>query len=245
MTPGHSHFTKVPMNIDNQKSALAGIESKIIATTGDDIDRSDCWKYNYRQRKQVTHLMEARRHILNDMFQPTEENMQRFQAVNARLYSLTQQLFRRIRSVEEKRPMVMDCSDFDDDYEIEGTLRYAFNSEKSVLKLNDDESYGSNFTLMIKLIADLSFDTVKENIEMISHRSIPLDDGQSWNGYPFIGHQEFDGIIICHAVHQLTDHQLYSIPDLIRLNDFWAEVKLTVQSITEQDGTRYIPDPKI
>lgn len=41
--------------------------------------------------------------------------------------------------------------------------------------------------------------------------------------------------------HQLTNHQLYSIPDLLPLNDFWAEVNLTIQSITEQNGTRYIP----
>ena len=115
---------------------------------------------------------------------------------------------------------------------------------KHALKYDDDIDYGSNFTLMIKLISDLFHDTVLENIEEIHTRSHPLDDGQSWNEYPFIGRPEFEDIIICHAVHQLTDHQLYSIPDLIRLNDFWAEVHLTIQSITEQDGTRFIPNKK-
>ncbi len=72
--------------------------------------------------------------------------------------------------------------------------------------------------------------------------SLNLDDNLSWNNdYPFIGRGEFEDINICYAVHNLTDHLGYSIPDLIRLNDFWAEVRLTVQSITEQDGTRYIP----
>ena len=119
-----------------------------------------------------------------------------------------------------------------------GTLRYSFNSEKSVLKLDSDKYYRSDFMLMIKLISDLSYDTVDEDIENISINSTPLDDGQSWNEYPFAGREEFKPIIICHAIHQLTNHQLYSIPDLFRLNDFWAEVNLTIQSITEQNGTR-------
>ncbi len=62
-----------------------------------------------------------------------------------------------------------------------------FNSEDSVLRLEDDSEYGSNFRLMIKLIADLGYDTVKENIECIHCSSTPLDDGQSWNEYPFSG----------------------------------------------------------
>lgn len=137
--------------------------------------------------------------------------------------------------------LVMDCPDFDDDYEVYGTLRYCFNGEESVLNHYDGRDYGSDFVLMIKLIADFSYGTVNEDIEHINGSSTKLDDGQSWNEYPFSSRKEFENIIICHAVHQLTSHQLYSIPDLIRLNDFWAEVHLIIQSITEQDGTRYIP----
>ena len=168
--------------------------------------------------------------------------MLRFKSVNERLFTLTRQLHDRVKTLESRLPLVMDCQDFDDDYELEGTLRYCFNSEDSVLKLEDDCEYGSDFTLMIKLIADFGYGTVKENIECIHCSSTPLDDGQSWNEYPFSGRSEFADIIICHAVHQLTGHQFYSIPDLIRLNDFWAEAKLTIQSITEQDCTRFIPN---
>lgn len=74
----------------------------------------------------------------------------------------------------------------------------------------------------------------------ISPDSLIFDDGVSWNEPPFYGHPEFDDIIICHAMHNLSGHMLYSIPDILRLNDFWAEVHLTFQSITTQDGTRYI-----
>lgn len=230
------------MNRDNLKHRLAEVESKIRAIAGVDIDHSDSWTSCLEKRGKVGSLLDSRREILNEMFLPSDENVFRFKAVNERLFTLTRQLHDRVKALESRLPLVMDCPEFDDDYELEGTLRYCFNSEDSVLKLEDDCEYGSDFTLMIKLIADLGYGTVKENIECVHCSSTSLDDGQSWNEYPFSGRREFADIIICHAMHQLTGHQFYSIPDLIRLNDFWAEAKLTIQSITEQDGTRFIPN---
>lgn len=222
----------------SDKERLSEVESQIIAIAGSDIERSGDWTKMPDDRERIENLLESRRRVLNSMFRPTDDNMRRFRAVNERLYSLTLQLCDRVRSLNEKLPLVMDTPDFDDDYEIVGRLRYSFNGEKSVLRLGDDEYYGSDFTLMIKLISELNYGTVKENIEDIGPRSILLDDGVSWDEYPFAGREEFDGIIISHAVHHITNHQQYSIPDLLRLNDFWAEVRLTLQSITEQDGTR-------
>lgn len=230
------------MYIDIKKLKIAELEAEIKAIAGDDLDNSDRWTSCPEKREKVRSLLESRRNIMNDMFRPSEENMLRFKAVNERLFTLTCKLHDRVKAMEAKLSLIMDCPDFDDDHELEGTLRYCFNSEDSVLKLKDDYEYVSDFTLMIKLITDSGYGTVKENIECIHCSSTPLDDGLSWNEYPFSGRREFDDIIICHAVHQLTGHQLYSIPDLIRLNDFWAETKLTLQSITEQDGTRFIPN---
>lgn len=137
----------------------------------------------------------------------------------------------------------MDCPDFDDDLEIEGRLAFSFNDENSVLKLADDDYYCSDFARMICLIDSLiHHSTDWHALECIHPHSPKLDNDLNWNNdFPFIGCEEFKNIKICYAVHNLTDHLGYSIPDLIRLNDFWAEVRLTVQSITEQDGTRYIP----
>lgn len=229
------------MNIKQLKTRLVEIESQIKEIAGHNIENANTRKLSIGYKSRIRRLLESRRQILNDMFLPTDENMRRFRAINNRLYTLTQQLHERFRVLETKMPTVMDCPDFDDDFEIEGALCYVFNDEDSVLKLEDDEYFGSDFTLMIKLIAELYNDTANEIIEGVYTLSTPLDDGESWNEYPFRDKPEFDKIIICHAVHQLTNHQHYSIPDLLRLNDFWAEVHLTIQSITAQDGTRYKP----
>lgn len=220
------------------QARLIEIEKQIVAVTGNDTDNSDKWLSVPERKEQVRLLLEERNRILNDMFEPTAKNMSRFQSVNDSLYTLTKQLYARVAALGAKLPIIMEGQDFDD-YEIRGTLRYAYNSEESVLSLADDEYYSSNFPLMIKLISDLSYGTAEENIEDISCNSMPLDDGQSWNEYPFRGRKEFEDIVICHSAHQLTGHQLYSIPDLIRLNDFWSEVNFTLQSLTPPDATQF------
>ena len=51
--------------------------------------------------------------------------------------------------------------------------------------------------------------------------------------------EEFKDICICHAVHELCQHKMYSIPDLLRMNDFWCEVKVTHQLLSDRDGKRF------
>ena len=51
--------------------------------------------------------------------------------------------------------------------------------------------------------------------------------------------EEFKDICICHAVHELCQHKMYSIPDLLRMNDFWCEVRVTHQLLSDRDGKRF------
>ena len=221
---------------------LYEIEDQIKSITGADIESREKWLDDTLKKEDVRKLLNERQHLLNDMFVADETAMLRFRGINERLFILTRQLFVWLNKLHDDLSSIMNQKDFDDDYNLEGTLRYCFNGEESVLKLDDDEKYGSDFMLMIKLISDISHGRYVENIEVFYPHSELLDDGVSWNEYPFRGRKEFEDIIICHAVHQLTDDQLYSIPDLLRLNDFWAEVNLSIQSITDQKGTHWKPE---
>lgn len=227
--------------MENLGKKIIEIERNIMSITGTNVDNFFFLDKKSEKVANVRELLEERQHILNKMFVPTEENMSHFKETNERLYSLTCALFERVQKLEQSKSMIMDCPDFDDDYLIEGTLRFCYNDDESVLSLSDDELYGSNFKIMINLISALSHDTYAENIEDFNPDSSILDDGKSWFEYPFRGREEFNGIIICHAVHQLTDHQLYSIPDLLRLNDFWTEANFKIQSITDIKGNRWKP----
>lgn len=220
------------------RETIQKIERRIIKiTAGGDTDK-------WRDAPSICHVVESllteRRDIMNQMFRPTDANMRRFEAVNTHLETLCRQLCRRMANIRQSLPLIMD-TEVDDDYEIEGELRFCFNDETSVIRLADDDYYGSDFARMISVTATLNYGTFWECIERFHRESWPLDDGVSWDEPPFYGRAEFDNIVICHAMHNLTGHMGYSIPDVIRLNDFWAEVRLTLQSITGQDGARYVP----
>lgn len=64
-----------------------------------------------------------------------------------------------------------------------------------------------------------------------------LNDGMTW-AEGCLCRPEMNHICICHAVHDLCTHKEYSIPDLLRMNDFWCEVGITHQHIVAQDGAR-------
>lgn len=219
--------------------SLADIESAITALVGEDIDSYSLHRLSSEEIETIEDLLADRKHILNEMFQPTDENMARFRAINQRLFKLTENLHRRFKIIESKSAIFSDCQDFDDDYEIEGWLRHVFNGTESILALPDDEYYGTRFALMIKTLYELYEEKGLQNIESAYHESAPLDDGVSWDEPPYRGKPEFDDIVICHAVHDLTNHKAYSIPDLLRLNDFWCEVQIKIQSITDQKGNRW------
>lgn len=118
--------------------------------------------------------------------------------------------------------------------------------------MNEDEEYGSDFKWMMGLIDCLS-DINEQSVCARTFKSYnindkpgmtakelgladELDDGQSWNHGHHIG---WDDICICHAIYNMTDNNLFSYPDVLRMNDFWCEVKVTHQLLTDLKGERY------
>lgn len=218
---------------------LQQIESRIIEIVGSDLEEFKYDELPKAGKEEVKSLLRERRDILNEMFQPTEANLALFRKVNDELYRRTMALNERVKKFVAKKNILLDSPDFDDDYELEGTLKFVFNDEDSICRLADDYYYGSNFAVMIKTLYEVYSHSGIESIATINEHRSPLDDGVSWYEYPFNRFPEFKDFIICHAVHDLTDHKHFSIPDLIRLNDFWSEVEFKAQSITDQDGHHY------
>ena len=152
---------------------------------------------------------------------------------------MAHKMYSRIADINATSYYLADEHDFDDDEVVEGWLRVVFDDDSSVLKLDDDDYYGSNFALMIKVLTEFCKGMGHEDVEYSDNGINYYDDGTSWMDAPFWNWHEFNDIIICHAVHDLTNHKSFSIPDLLRLNDFWCEVQVKFQSITQQDGSRW------
>ena len=221
------------------KHKLQQTESRIIELVGSDLEEFKYDELSKVEKEEVKSLLRERREILNEMFQPTEDNLALFRKVNDELYCLTMALNERVKKFVGKKDILLDSPDFDDDYELEGTLKFVFNDETSICQLPDDDFYGSNFPVMIKTLYEVYSHSGIESISTINEHCGPLDDGVSWYEYPFNRFPEFKDFIIGYAVHDLTDHKLSSIPDLLHLNDFWSEVEFKAQSITNQAGEHY------
>lgn len=224
--------------MDDFKSEIQKIESKLLSITGSNIEEYNEWAESESNRDRVESLLKRRCKLLNDAFQLTEENLERLRQVNSHLTNLTKRAYDRIGDIGAVEYYMADCED--DGYDVESHVRFIYQGDDSVLKLDDDDYYGSNFTLMIKALAELYIAKGQENIIYARLGKNRLDDDESWLEEPFCKWKDWLGdIIICYAVHDLTSHKAYSVPDLLRLDSFLCESTITFQRLTRQNDTRF------
>lgn len=219
-------------------------------------------KWDEQRRERVRQQLEQRRNLLNDMFLCTKEEVEDFKKTNDRLYTLTRKMHEKALGLYRAILQTGYDPEFDDDIMVEGTLRYVYSSAYTSVLLTEEERrriygrplepYGSNFLAMLEILSDYYEESIPECASChtsfdLSHRPEMdakefgledfLDDGESWAEGPLC-RKEFEDICICHAVHDLCDHKMYAIPDLLRMNDFWCEVKITHQLLSDRDGKR-------
>lgn len=131
------------------RTQVQEIESEIRSVVGAEpgwIDMTDLDKH----KDELDLLLEDRKVLLGWMFQETPEEVERMRIVNKRLFDLTNRL--RVKMADVSEYLVSrDRDDFDDDYEVEGTLRFSYNGDDSVLPYPGDEVYGSDFRLMVNV----------------------------------------------------------------------------------------------
>jgi len=196
----------------------------------------------------VRGLLIDRYYLLNALFAATPAEIERFCLVNDRLFDLTKTMHSQSAAFY-RQVLATYAPSFDDDVEIEGRLRFVFSGPESVLQLENDAYYGSDFRSMIAVLNHLDDSDIEcchNNLDLTKGDDMTdeelgfencLDDGTTWDE-GWLRHPALHHICICHAVHDLCIHKKYSIPDLLRMNDFWCEVGITHQHIVEQDGAR-------
>ena len=239
------------------KSFIHDIETDILDITGDVLD--------FRNRKirdlspdqfdLLDSLLLLRGWALNSLFEVhcTDEEVRRFSAINDKLYAMTESMYERARMVNELIK-TMPLHEKDDDVEVEAKLKFWEDGAPSVLEIEDDEFYGSDFTRMIVLLSLIdsdykSYDEIERVAiypKLVDGKLIPdnteikndMDDGTTW-AQAWLRHPKLDHLIVCHAVHDICTHKNYSIPDLLRMNTYEVSVDIKIQQIENQDGSRY------
>ena len=238
------------------KSFIIDIEKDILGIAGDVLD------YSLIIRKRLTPgqfelldaLLDLRCWALNALFEVhcSDEEVKRFTAINDKLYDMTERMYERARMVNELIK-TMPLHEKDDDVEVEAKLKFWEDGAPSVLEIEDDEFYGSDFTRMIVLLSLIdsdykSYDEIERVAiypKLVDGKLLPddteikndMDDGTTW-AEAWLRHPKLEHLIVCHAVHDICTHKNYSIPDLLRMNTFEVSVDIKVQQIEDQDGAR-------
>ena len=238
------------------KMFVKDIEKDILGIAEDILD------YSLIIRKRLTPgqfelldaLLDLRGWALNVLFEVhcSDEEVRRFTAINDKLYAMTESMYERARMVNELIK-IMPLHEKDDDVEVEAKLKFWEDGAPSVLEIEDDEFYGSDFTRMIVLRSIIdsdykSYDKIERVAiypKLVDGKLIPddteikndMDDGTTW-AEAWLRHPKLDHLIVCHAVHDICTHKNYSIPDLLRMNTFEVSVDIKIQQIEDQDGAR-------
>ena len=238
------------------KMFVKDIEKDILEIAGDVLD------YSLIVRKRLTPfqfelldaLLDLRGWALNSLFEVhcSDEEVRRFTAINDKLYTMTESMYERARMVNDLIK-TMPLHEKDDDVEVEAKLKFWEDGAPSVLEIEDDDFYGSDFTRMIVLLSLIdsdykSYDEIESVAiypKLLDGKLIPdnteirndMDDGTTW-AEAWLRHPKLDHLIVCHAVHDICTHKNYSIPDLLRMNTFEVSVDIKIQQIEDQDGAR-------
>ena len=237
------------------KSFIHDIEADMLDITGDVLD------YSNRRIRDLTPyqfdlldcLLLLRCWALNNLFDEhcTDEEVRRFAAINDKLYEMTERMYERARMVNQLIK-TMPLHEKDDDVDVEAKLKFWEDGASSVLEIEDDAYYGSDFTRMIVLLAIIDRDykcydeigQVNLSPRLVDGKVVSaddiindLDDGTTW-AEGWLRHPKLDHWVVCHAVHDICTHKNFSIPDLLRMNTFEVSVDIKIQQIEDQDGAR-------
>ena len=152
----------------------------------------------------------------------TEQEVVRFREVNDHLLELTRKMFCEHKKLLDslKGNPVLSVTSWDD-VVVESSLDVDEDAE--VLRYDDDDDYGSNFSQMIDAIAWTEDLEIQSCYTILGKKPEPdhLDNSSRWSwAEGCLDVPQFKGIGVCYAVHDLCTHKNYSVPDLLRIPSY-------------------------
>lgn len=230
-------------NPDILRTRLLKTEEKIKGIVGKKYN-GYAWDMCPVQRDKIALLLIYRSAYLDKMFLATPEEVRRFESLNDKLIKMADDMRARAAMLWETMIGMKKMAEFDDVYAVEGILRIqGWDDEDEVLKLPEDEYYGSDFQFMSEVLHEMIPDCMSQahchcfldSCDLRLGKTDPnraftnsMEDGTTW-AEGALCHPALSHICICHPIHDICTHNPFSIPDLLRVNDFKTTVTLTVE----------------
>lgn len=232
--------------VDEIREVLQNVEQRVKKIVDYDLANSFFLRHLSEKEHDVIDLLMGVRFVaLNEMMKhPTPAEVERFRYQNDKLFKLTQECYAQCRNMW--RTLFHTPYKVDDRYryEVEGVLRFEYGDDDAVVKLENDDYYGSDFQYMIHLQDELmsagryNMDSTLPGVfgtfvgageEDYKHIDNELDDGDSWDECA-LHNKAFSDICVCYAMHALHTHQDYCLPDILRMDDFVVQVHLRYEN---------------
>lgn len=210
----------------NRKKIIDKLETYTVEQL-DEFILLDYWNKSKKIDDELEEYLRIRKRKLNETFEWTPENMERFLSLNQKLIDCWKKLFaeaQTIFNVLQKR--IDEKDDFLHDFEIEAKV------DSDIYVPDEDGELDEPQDCIEEVLMD-SLRTVSRIVNRKTFGSeqcfewvIYLDKEQNWN-HDFGG--KFDNHFISQAIHELYDHSRLSFPDILKINRLWAELEVRHQ----------------
>lgn len=249
------------LNEAQLKYKLKQLEKSILRITGDPLatgrghNKFYRWASNKNAVEKMCLMMSDRSYILELLFEKhcTPSEVARLEKVNDLLREMTGRTYKRT-AILFRNALLLPQDDLDDDLVVMGKLIPEYDLPSSVLRLEDDEYYGSDFIRMAAILQETEEyqpgmadvycyarqvknyrpEMSDKDLGCFNYLDSDIDNwAEAWLAIPSLKHIRF-----CHATHALVSHMNWSIPDVLRINNYKIEVTVTVQQYSDQDRNR-------
>ena len=179
----------------------------------------------YRERETLREILEERKRKLNKKFVFTPEHIEKFLWIDREIKKCAQILQEKgVKITKELEKMVSEKDAFFNDFEVEAIIspvivewsdEYQCESETEDKIIEVIEELGKSFILKFKPSETLP--------------NCCYFGDLNWNDMLGAGSTIFADHHIGYGMHDLCDHSLWSFFDIVRITDFWCDIKVLYQ----------------
>lgn len=234
-------------DMDTKRGVVRSVEERIQRIVGHrDIFLPHIDEKNWNVLKA---LIKVRQTTLDEMMIPTADEVERMDRLNDKLLDLTHQLYTKVAELWK----VINDSEvhLDDDYYVEGAIKYLWDEDRPALKLDNDGWYASDFNYMLWLLSEFdqrdthtmnSIHEILQDFSMTEDETRKelidtYDDGDTWTDGSLLN-PAFKDITVCYVLHALCCHFHYSLADVLRMNVFSLAVHVAYDHIYNRSKNR-------
>lgn len=184
--------------------------------------------------KRVKQWVAMRKEVFGTLLLPTAKEVERVIQLNDQLLRLSQELNERAKDIcrfDRGRGNYMELLDNGQNRSVECCLDYEYEKSENggMFDMGNDEWYGSDFSYMLSLEYQMTklphcrgmhaywvsygFDEEPKDSDR------PFVDDRPWNDGVLLL-PAFEDIPVCYALHALCCHFSYTLPDVMRMNNF-------------------------